>query len=161
MGTQLIVMVTPSRDRQSGMAQVAEPVGIQAFVAQATVEEFDDTVLHRLARLDVIEPDASLVAPGLKPVRTKLRAVIGANLLWPRPVVEDLFERQPRKRCRVVQPHVPLRTHTAAGGSVFRRWHFQTTACGVRGGEGQMLLIDPSLDCHRPTHSRARYGTCS
>ena len=94
MGTQLIVMVTPSRDAQSGMAQVAKPVGIQAFVAQATVEGFDDAVLHRLARLDVIEPYPSLVAPGLKPARAKLRAVIGANLPWRRPLVKDLFERR-------------------------------------------------------------------
>jgi len=67
MGTQLIVMAAPGRDGQSRMAQVAEPVGIQAFVAQAAVEGFDDAVLHRLVRLDIVEPNPSFVTPGLKP----------------------------------------------------------------------------------------------
>jgi len=100
MGTQLIVMVTPSRDGQSCVVQVAEPVGIQAFVAQATVKGFDDAVLHRLAGLDVIEPDPFVVAPGLKPAGTKLRTVIGTNHLWWRPFVKDLFERRRHSPCR-------------------------------------------------------------
>ncbi len=67
MGTLLIVSIAPRRDEESGVAQVVKPVRIEAFIAKALVEAFDERVLHRLAGLDEIEPNPFAVAPGTEP----------------------------------------------------------------------------------------------
>jgi len=48
----LIVILPPAFDFSFGIAQAHEPVRIQAFIAQATVEAFNVSVLHRFAGLD-------------------------------------------------------------------------------------------------------------
>ena len=37
---------------------------IEALVAQAAVEAFDEAILHRFARCDVVPFDATLLLPG-------------------------------------------------------------------------------------------------
>ena len=51
-----IVVVAPRGDLVAGVTERLEPVKVQALVAHAAVETFNEGVLHRLARLD--EPQA-------------------------------------------------------------------------------------------------------
>ena len=42
-------MLAPRLDRPPGIGQIHEPVKVQARIAQAAVEAFDERVLRRLA----------------------------------------------------------------------------------------------------------------
>ena len=66
MGTLLMVSIAPNRDIESRVAQVVKPVRIEAFIAKAPVEAFDERVLQRLAGLDEIEPNPLAATPGAK-----------------------------------------------------------------------------------------------
>jgi len=59
MRTLLVVIEPPGFDFSSCVRQTGKPVRIQAFIAQATVEALDISVLHRLARLDELQPHAA------------------------------------------------------------------------------------------------------
>ncbi len=58
------------------MGHAGEPVFVQVFVAQATVERFDVGVLVRLAQLDQSQRDAPLMRPGQHRASTELLAVV-------------------------------------------------------------------------------------
>jgi len=51
------VVGAPCRHHAAGMAQRREQVFVQARLAQAAVGAFDQTVLHGLARCDVVPTD--------------------------------------------------------------------------------------------------------
>jgi len=46
--------------------KIAEPVGVQAFIAQAAIETFSECILNRLAWLDMGEVDQAIDSPGKK-----------------------------------------------------------------------------------------------
>ena len=48
----LVVFAAPLLDQRPGVQQMGEPMLVEAFVAQSTVEGFDIGVLVRFARLD-------------------------------------------------------------------------------------------------------------
>ncbi len=52
--SQVIVVVTPCLDRFARLGEREEDVLVEALVAKFAVEAFDEGVLHRLARLDVV-----------------------------------------------------------------------------------------------------------
>lgn len=47
-----VVLDSPPLDNRTGVGHVDEPVLVQAFIAQPTVEALDVGVLHGLARTD-------------------------------------------------------------------------------------------------------------
>jgi hypothetical protein len=53
----------PCSDFAPGIGQVVEPVRIQTFIAQPTVEALDVTILHRPSRLDMDHLNFALFAP--------------------------------------------------------------------------------------------------
>ena len=57
----LVVFLTPSFDDGLGVGQASEPVIIQAFIAQATIERLDVRILIRLAWLDQAQSHAVAV----------------------------------------------------------------------------------------------------
>jgi hypothetical protein len=44
--------------------RVGEQMLVEALVAQATVEAFDEAILHRFTRCNVVPFDATLLLPG-------------------------------------------------------------------------------------------------
>jgi hypothetical protein len=54
MRTRTIVIESPGFDDLPRFGQTVEQVFVKAFIAQAAVEAFDESVLDRLARLDVM-----------------------------------------------------------------------------------------------------------
>jgi hypothetical protein len=58
-----IVVVCPGGESLAGMIERYEQGLVQQFVAQPSIEGFDEGVLLRLARGDVVPADAGLLAP--------------------------------------------------------------------------------------------------
>ena len=55
--THLVVIATPGGDEDTRLRETGEPLVVEAFVAEAAVEAFDEGVLGRLARLDELQAD--------------------------------------------------------------------------------------------------------
>ena len=64
------------------IVKVGEPVGVEAFVAQRSIEALDEGVLHGPLRVDEIELDLSLEGPLVEVMRPELRAVVQAQRSW-------------------------------------------------------------------------------
>ncbi|QDC36220.1 DDE-type integrase/transposase/recombinase [Sphingobium fuliginis ATCC 27551] len=53
----VVVVVAPDRQLASGVYQAVKQLLVQEFVAQRPVERFNEGILLRLARIDVVPPD--------------------------------------------------------------------------------------------------------
>lgn len=85
MGSALVVVDEPRVSELLRLVRGVKEVGVQDFLAIRAVEAFHEGVLHRLARLDVLQPDAALGAPFGERLRGQFRSVvepepIGASL---------------------------------------------------------------------------------
>ena len=56
MWSSLVIVSTPTLKLFSGVSQRQEPMRVQAFRAQSTVERFDERIVGRLARPRVVQP---------------------------------------------------------------------------------------------------------
>ena len=71
-----VVVLPPRLDEAPRLVKGSKPMFVQAFIAQSTVEALDVGVLHRLARLDEVQLDATAVRPGIQGAARKLWAII-------------------------------------------------------------------------------------
>lgn len=69
-----MVIVVPAlrRDGIPGVAQVGEQMLVEALVAQAAIETFDEAVLHGLSRSDVVPLDLPFLLPFQDGIRCQL-----------------------------------------------------------------------------------------
>ena len=58
-----IVVDPPVFNNVPGMAIAAEQMLVEAFISQSSIEAFDKSILHRLARGDVVPFHASILLP--------------------------------------------------------------------------------------------------
>jgi len=63
MGPIGIIIETPRLDDPASHRQAPEDMLVEAFVTEAAVETFDESVLDRLAWRDVVPVDAALLLP--------------------------------------------------------------------------------------------------
>src|ERR1700730_6808894 len=77
----VIIVLPPSFDGRPRLGQAEEYMLVQAFVAQAAVKGFDECILHRLARGDVM-PVESAKRPTQHRGAGELAAVITDYHLW-------------------------------------------------------------------------------
>src|ERR1700722_9267019 len=89
MRSALIVVLAPSLDLAPRVGQVLKPVRVQALVAKAAVEAFDETVLRRLAGLNVDQSDAALFGPREKATAGGIRAVVDTDTSRTRPTARN------------------------------------------------------------------------
>jgi hypothetical protein len=82
MRTFGVVLISPGCDFASGVGQIMEPVGIQAFIAQSPIEAFDMAVLHWPARLYVDQADLLLFRPAKDMSTGQFRPVVPAEWSW-------------------------------------------------------------------------------
>ena len=59
----VIVVRAPVFDEESGFGQGAKPMLVQAVVAEGAIKALDEGVLHRFARLDMMESNARGLIP--------------------------------------------------------------------------------------------------
>ncbi len=71
----LVVFALPRLDEPAGVAQIEEPVLVQAFVSEATVDRFNVRVLIRFARFDQPQGHVNAVSCRLRPFFAKLLVV--------------------------------------------------------------------------------------
>ena len=74
--THGVVVRPPCLDDPSRRGQRGEQVFVQTLVAQATIKAFDEAVLLRLARRDVMPLDARVLALGKDGVTGQLGAIV-------------------------------------------------------------------------------------
>src|SRR3954469_313094 len=72
-----IVVDPPFLDAVVGVPVAAEEPLIEALIAQSANEAFDEAVLHRFARRDVVPLDLAILLPAQNGVRGQLGAVVG------------------------------------------------------------------------------------
>ena len=75
MRAVVVVVVAPCRNQMAGMAQGWEQVFVQALIPQSSVEAFDQAVLHRFSRRDVVPFHLAILLPLEHGVRRQLGAV--------------------------------------------------------------------------------------
>src|ERR1051325_1312240 len=66
----------PRGDDAARVLETDEPVLVEAFVAEPSIEAFDKAVLHRFSRLDELEFHAVLLSPLIESVADELRTVV-------------------------------------------------------------------------------------
>lgn len=76
MRTHSVVVRSACLDDPSGRSQRREQVLVQALVPQATIEAFDEPLLLRLTRRDVMLLDPGVLAPGEDGVTGQLGAIV-------------------------------------------------------------------------------------
>lgn len=59
-----------------------EPVEVETFLSERSIESFYNSVLSRFARLDKSEFNVFVLGPGFEVFADKLRAVITADVGW-------------------------------------------------------------------------------
>jgi hypothetical protein len=67
----MVVALAPNGDQVAGIAQVGDQMRVKTFVLQPTVEAFDETVLRRFAKGDVLPFDPQVPPSGLTSVRRR------------------------------------------------------------------------------------------
>jgi len=77
----MIVVPEPSRGEVLHLVDIIEQVLRQPFIADRSIEALDISVLLRLPRLDVFDPDALALSPGLERGTNVFRAVVNAEWL--------------------------------------------------------------------------------
>jgi len=79
MRTRGVVVRPPCLDDPSCCCQRWKQVLVQALVAQATIKAFDEAVLLRLARRDVMPLDPSILAPGQDGVTGQFGTIVAGH----------------------------------------------------------------------------------
>lgn len=85
MGSDLVVIVSPSVNQHSGVQQVLEDMGVETLVPELTVETLDVRVLDRLSGPDELQGHSFLIGPLVERLAGKLRAVIDGDGLGKAP----------------------------------------------------------------------------
>lgn len=75
----VVVMGAPVFDQEPGFRDGAEPVLVEAVIAEGTIEAFDKGVLHGFAWLDVVEADFVLHSPEVEGLASELGAVVDGD----------------------------------------------------------------------------------
>ena len=76
LGSNVVVVPSPSFDGSPRVVHGEEPVHVQAVVPERAVEALDEAVLGGLARLNEVDLDPLRVGPGIERPARELRAVV-------------------------------------------------------------------------------------
>ena len=76
MAPLLVVPALPFFGHATHLAECFEHVAVEHLLAIGSVEAFDKAVLHRSARLDVLQEHAILVSPSFQRLADELRTVV-------------------------------------------------------------------------------------
>lgn len=108
----MVVVVLPSLKFLPQVVQRDEFVQVKEFVAQSTVERFDQPIIGRLAGARVIELDAAPVCPVVQRPRREFRSVIHGDCLGPAAKNGRAVQCQPDTPA--ISPKVGLWAHALA-----------------------------------------------
>lgn len=111
----VVVFVALGRGQLPGVAQVGKQGLVRALVNEASIEAFDEAILHRFSWLDIVPCDLAILLAFQDGVRCQLRPIIGDNLagMETHPGNVDEFAANPLPRQGGVQDrcHAKLPPH--------------------------------------------------
>ena len=81
MGLGRVVALSPTFNRASRIGEGKKPMLIQAFVPHASVERFDESVVHRFPRPTEDELHVVVMRPSIERLALKLRPVVNSDPL--------------------------------------------------------------------------------
>lgn len=81
MRPDAVILSEPFSDDGSGLIERCEPLRIQHFMAQGSIEPFIIAVLPRRARIDADGRNAGLAKPSLKGFGGELGSIIGPDIV--------------------------------------------------------------------------------
>ena len=81
MRSDVVVVVSPQCQFSAGIIQAVEHLFVQAFITQAAIEAFDERVLLRLSRIDVMPLHFVVVRPFQDGTTGELGSVVADDLL--------------------------------------------------------------------------------
>ena len=79
MRSVFVVIPPPGRDADSRFGQRTEPVLIEAFVPELTVERLDEGILRGLTKLNQLQLDVALIGPLIECLAGELGPLVGAD----------------------------------------------------------------------------------
>ena len=71
-----VIIDPPFFDGPPGIGQVGEPVFVQAFIPELSVEAFNESILDRLAGFDEVQSHGVTIGPFIQCLADELRAII-------------------------------------------------------------------------------------
>lgn len=81
MGPDLIVVSTPILHFLPCIVKAQEPMRVQTFASELSVEGFDEAVVRRLTRPREVQHDTFLVSPDIEIPGDELRSLVNADRL--------------------------------------------------------------------------------
>ena len=93
MRSVLIVVFAPSLQLFAGVGKAHEPMGVQAFRAQLTIERLDEAVIRGLTWPREVQGNRIGISPEIKVARNELAAVVDPYRLGIADLTADAFER--------------------------------------------------------------------
>ena len=78
----VVVSFHPILNDLLSLPERCEFLAVEAFVSEATVEAFNESVLPRTARLDVRRADFDLLQKVADSFADELRTIVAANVFW-------------------------------------------------------------------------------
>src|SRR5262249_43117851 len=144
MRSLLVVVSTPSLAFSPRVVEAHEPVCIQAFRSELTIEGFDEGIIGGLARSGEVQGDTPLVGPEVEIARNELSPLVDADRLRKSKLSADIFEDLDNIASTEVEPGFDRRRVAREG--VDDRQHAQFPA-------GRELVVN---EVHRPGLVRSR-----
>jgi hypothetical protein len=90
--TQGVVILPPRFNGFPGFCQTREYMCVQALIAKAPVETYDEAIVCRFAWADEVQPDPMLVRPQIKCLARELRPVVHPDNLGALPLEPQGFQ---------------------------------------------------------------------
>ena len=79
LGSFVVVFLSPGFDDRLGVTQADKPVFVQAFVAEASIERLDVSILIRFSWLNLPQLNTTLMRPVQHGAAAEFLAVVGAD----------------------------------------------------------------------------------
>jgi hypothetical protein len=76
MGSGTVVVILPLFCHLSYFLQTVKQIGIQQLLSKRSIVSFDKSILNGFSRLDKLQSDLFFLAPELKFIADKFRAII-------------------------------------------------------------------------------------
>jgi hypothetical protein len=137
----VVVLVAPELNAPPCFPEICEPARVEAFVAEFTVKAFGECVLHRLPRLDIVQSDAAVDAPGKEVPRSEFTAVVHAYA-FRSAALEDNPVKRPR-HALTRQTGIDFQSQTFARERINDRQHADRATTGqavVNEVDGPLLI---------------------
>ena len=105
MRSHIVVVLAPKFDLCAGVVKIQEPMLVQAFKADTSVEAFDEGIVSGFARSAEVHDDTVRIGPQVEFARGKLAAVVHPDASRLAERGDSLIERRHHIGCSGLMPN--------------------------------------------------------